>query len=795
MTSPRGVCALIGLYLMITSPAQAQRDDIISQAGFGATVAAADGDLLVGEPLNERFSGRVYVFRKDERSGDWKNVQVLEPGDGQPKNGFGAGIAASGNLAAAVAIGREEDGIYIFRRGADRLWREGVTFRPELDTLFAEIGGDVAVAGGRVFMTVVDVEGKIRVLVYEDAGSGHEWIESGNVELPPTAATDLPRPIVASGDAAFVGSPGMEIGAVFELQRGTNGWNVARILQDVSGDLGNTSLFGASLALDGDVLLVGAPEADDGRGAVYSFVPGEGGNLSLSQTLTAFGDSTAPYFGTTLAADAGAVLVGAYDPDTENGLVYVFAGTDSAGYRPVQSLPAPTMEDDAAFATALALQDDVAVVGAVNDLFEYGSAFVYETGSKVPPWRLASQLKSSLTYRLDSITGGKVKCRDGEAAGFGCHNVDLLSFVSNQDMGLAWGYQTNDVWGWTDPDTGREYAIVCTMGGTTFIDLTDPTDPVVLGELPMTPGTRPNWWRDAKTYSHYVYVVADNVGDHGLQIFDLTQLRDVANPPVTFEPTAQYDGFDSAHNIIIDEETGFAYVVGINGGGRTCGGGSHILDLSEPTSPKFVGCFAHEGTGETGTGYTHDSQCVVYHGPDERYAGHEICIAANETAISIADFTDKSHVMPVAVGRYPDVSYAHQGWLSEDQRYYFQDDETDEINGLTVGTRTLVWDLAELDDPVLIDEHVSTDRATDHNLYVKGPYMYQSNYVSGLRVLDVSNPEQIEEIGYFDTVPWGDDRPGYGGSWSNYPFFESGTIVVGSLEEGVFFLKRSEVSP
>jgi choice-of-anchor B domain-containing protein len=220
-----------------------------------------------------------------------------------------------------------------------------------------------------------------------------------------------------------------------------------------------------------------------------------------------------------------------------------------------------------------------------------------------------------------------------------------------------------------------------------------------------------------------------------------------------------------------------------------------MLDLREPAKPEFVGCFAHEGTGEEQSGYTHDAQCVVYRGPDERYAEKEICVAANETAISIADLTDKSNPVPIAVGRYPNVSYAHQGWFTEDHRYFLQNDETDEINGLTAGTRTLVWDLAELDDPVLVTEHVSPNRATDHNLYIKGSLMYQSNYLSGLRVFDVSNPEQIEEVGYFDTVPYGEDRPGYGGSWSNYPFFKSGTIVVTSAEEGVFFLKRSEAAP
>jgi hypothetical protein len=70
--------------------------------------------------------------------------------------------------------------------------------------------------------------------------------------------------------------------------------------------------------------------------------------------------------------------------------------------------------------------------------------------------------------------------------------------------------------------------------------------------------------------------------------------------------------------------------------------------------------------------------------------------------------------------------------------------------------------------------------------------MYQSNYVSGLRVVDVSNPTEPKEIGHFDTVPFGDNSAGFGGSWSNYPYFESGTIVVTSMEEGLFVLKRSK---
>lgn len=131
--------------------------------------------------------------------------------------------------------------------------------------------------------------------------------------------------------------------------------------------------------------------------------------------------------------------------------------------------------------------------------------------------------------------------------------------------------------------------------------------------------------------------------------------------------------------------------------------------------------------------------------------------------------------------------------MTEDQRYFYVNDELDEMQGKTDGTRTLIWDVAELDDPILVNEYVSQNKATDHNLYIRGNHMYQSNYVSGLRVLDISDVEKPVEVGYFDTVSWGDDKPGFGGAFSNYPFFESGVIIVTSAEEGVFILKRSDV--
>jgi len=382
------------------------------------------------------------------------------------------------------------------------------------------------------------------------------------------------------------------------------------------------------------------------------------------------------------------------------------------------------------------------------------------------------------------------RCTGGMAASFPCEGVDLWGHLSlaELDPGLFNTASVNDVWGWTDPVTGVEYALVGRTNGITIVDLSDPHAPRPIARLPSpTPSAT---WRDVKVYADHAYIVADGSPEHGIQILDLTRLRDL-DGFTTLDEDARYTGVSSVHNIAIDEETGFAYAVGSNSGGTTCGGGLHMIDLSSPESPSFAGCFYDLATGRQGTGYTHDVQCVVYHGPDLEHQGREICVGANETAIAIADVTDKSSPTLLGEGWYADYGYVHQGWLSEDHRYFFQNDEADEVSGRVNRTRLLVWDVTDLDDPVLVTEHLGPTGAIDHNLYVHGDILYHSNYTFGIRILDISSPENPLERGYFDTVPGNDDAR-FGGSWSNYPFFESGAIVVTSAREGLFILRLAE---
>jgi choice-of-anchor B domain-containing protein len=370
--------------------------------------------------------------------------------------------------------------------------------------------------------------------------------------------------------------------------------------------------------------------------------------------------------------------------------------------------------------------------------------------------------------------------------------VELVSHLPISELGGERGVWVNDVWGWTDPQTGRRYALVARRDGASFVDVTDPASPRVVGTLARTEGSRPSVWRDIKVIDTHAFIVSDGAGDHGMQVFDLTRLRDVEGAPVEFEPETTYRRIASAHNVVAEPSSGYVYIVGANGGGTTCGGGLHIVDVREPENPTFAGCY-QDSASPGSRGYTHDAQCVVYRGPDEDYQGREICIGSNETEINIADVTDKENPVSVARATYPNATYTHQGWLDEEQRYFYQNDEGDETAGVVDRTRTMVWDLTELDDPILVEQYFAPVAASDHNLYIVGDRMYQSNYGSGLRVIDISDRENPREIAHFDSAPYNDDGPGFSatqsGAWSNYPFFEDGLVIFTSVREGLFIMR------
>jgi hypothetical protein len=328
--------------------------------------------------------------------------------------------------------------------------------------------------------------------------------------------------------------------------------------------------------------------------------------------------------------------------------------------------------------------------------------------------------------RLAPLLGAA--CSDGMAGPYPCRDVDLMAFLPHADIG---GGSGNDVWGWTDPVTGREYALVGRSSGTAFVDISKPNRPVYLGNLPTR--TASSTWRGIKVFSDHAFIVSE-AANHGMQVFDLRQLRDVISSPAIFTESAHYAGFGSTHTLAMNSRTGFAYAAGT----RTCEGGLHVVDVR---------------------------------------------------TLTIVDATDKLEQVQLSRTGYGGSAYTHQGWLTEDQRFFLVNDEGDEV-AFRHPTRTWIWDVSDLDAPVIVSAYDGPTPSIDHNLDIRGDLVYESNYRSGLRVLDASGLGQgkLREVGFFDLYPW-DDDPAYNGAWSAYPFFASGSVAVNGIEQGLFVVR------
>ncbi|MGH7631249.1 MAG: choice-of-anchor B family protein [Gemmatimonadales bacterium] len=799
--------------LLLAAPAAAQSryaERLVPPApiGFATAVELEGGELFVGRtgavqgfPLNPTHPGAIHVF---QRAGDgWREAATITSDDLTLGDRFGSALAVSGNVMAVGAPKHGDNGaVYVFeRRGSS--WTRTARLDPPAGGEGDEFGLAVGLDGPLLVVSAPSADSSRGVAyAYRRDRSGN-WSEPVVIGRGSAPHDRFGRAIALAGHRVLVGMPGPVTGAPPAGQAGPDplvpkpGSAIVyrgeggRWTEETRLTAGADSVtgFGFAAHLTSTEALVGMP---GGTGAVYRFRSAGGTWQPVGKLVPATPEPNT-LFGLTLARTDGTVFVGAQQANQNVGQVHVFRA-DGDGWRETQVLTTKKNGLLAQFGGSIAAGGDVAVIGSpLNDFFE-GTAIVFARDSATGEWKERGTITDK-PVSLPALTGRERKCESGKSEIFSCEQVDLLAFLPNAAIGGKRGIMLNDIWGWTDPQTNREYALVGRMDGTAFVDVTDASNPVYLGELPMHQGANANLWRDIKVYESHAFIVADGAGPHGMQVFDLTQLRDVKNAPVRFSETAHYDRIWSAHNIAINEETGFAYPIGNSAGGETCGGALHMIDIRDPRKPTFAGCYADVSTGLQRTGYTHDTQCVTYKGPDTRYRGREICFNASETAVGVADVTDKKAPKPISVAAYPNTAYTHQGWLTEDQKYFYVNDEGDELGGLVPRTRTLVWDMANLEEPVLVKEFLGATSASDHNLYVRGKYMFQSNYVSGLRVIDISDPSNPRETGSFDTVPFGENVPGFAGSWSNYPYFKSGTIVVTSMREGLFIVKHRPEEP
>ena len=381
------------------------------------------------------------------------------------------------------------------------------------------------------------------------------------------------------------------------------------------------------------------------------------------------------------------------------------------------------------------------------------------------------------------ITSTPVPCANGFAGEYPCSNYDLINRVALSTFGSN---EANDNWGWKDPETNKEYVLQGLDDGVGFLDISNPAAVRYLGKLPTA--TDASIWRDIKVFNNHAFIVSEASG-HGMQVFDLTRLRD-ASDFQTFTADARLTSFGRAHNIAINEESGFAYVIGARTGSTfNYAGGPIFIDINNPTQPVDAG-------GYSGSSYTHDAQVVTYAGPDPDYQGREILFGSNSDGgennqVVVVDVTDKAAPRLISSITYSNGGYTHQGWIDAEQRYFYLGDELDEVR-YGNPTRTLVFDMSDLDNLSLHHTYLGVTDAIDHNGYTHGNHYFQASYTAGFREIDISDiqNQRMQETGFFDTFP-ANNRATFDGVWNVYPFFESGIIAISDTSRGLFLVQRS----
>ncbi|KAL9941540.1 hypothetical protein D7B24_005199 [Verticillium nonalfalfae] len=452
----------------------------------------------------------------------------------------------------------------------------------------------------------------------------------------------------------------------------------------------------------------------------------------------------------------------------------------------------------------------------------YDSGVIHEQmmAKKMAHWTAefeAGLLQSSKWPRLNYT-----KCVNGYAEAikgdplhkFKCKNIDLYDFINHSELGSPnsdASFRTgSSAWGWTDPESGREFVTSGMYDGAAFLEVLPEGRLLHLGFLPSYAPTGPrSLWKEIRSYKNYMLIGSELEG-HGIQIFDMRKLLTIkaADAPVRFSNEKDLTGHFAdlpvgrSHNVVINEEANYGVAVGAAPRNGTCKAGLIFFDLTDPFKPTRLGCNGEDG-------YVHDAHCLIYRGPHKKYEGRDICYGYNEDTLTIYDVTDKANSKIISITSYEGATYTHQGWVLDvnNQEYLFLDDEIDEeesagpaADGYPV---TYIFDIRDLEHPKQTGLYKAAVRGIDHNQYIRDGLNFQSNYGAGVRVYDVSSvPEDptgdsVCEVAFLDIYPEDDNEPGggivqYSGTWASYAQFDSGYIFINTIERGAFLAKLTK---
>ncbi len=348
-------------------------------------------------------------------------------------------------------------------------------------------------------------------------------------------------------------------------------------------------------------------------------------------------------------------------------------------------------------------------------------------------------------------------------------NVNLLAHLDpEKDVTGAEGRKYSGCWGWYQSVKNKEYAIIGTSSQTYFIDVTIPTNPIIVDSVKARRSGCT--WREIKTYQNYCYIVSDDGSPNSFQIIDMQYLPDSVH--------VAYDGttyFERCHTIFIDNDKLYC-------GAPSPVGQSYdnmrVYSLATPTAPLLLRTLSQDISGIS---FAHD----MFVRNDTVYA------SCGGQGLQIYKFNTSTNTFSqlTSYTGYPYAGYNHSSWQTDNRKTMVFADEVP--NGLPAK----VIDVSDFGNITLMDTIRSNFGATAHNPYIVGNnWCWMSTYHDGIYLYDISNPSDSKIYGYFDTYTQSGigntntTYSGYKGNWGAYPYLPSKIIITCDMQNGIFIL-------
>ena len=342
--------------------------------------------------------------------------------------------------------------------------------------------------------------------------------------------------------------------------------------------------------------------------------------------------------------------------------------------------------------------------------------------------------------------------------GGGTYNLDLVYHIDEIVIhNNSSNFGVSDVWGYTD-EVGNEYAIVGYRFGTFIYKISLGGYALVL-DVPGPSNGDYYYHRDYKIYGDHLYIVNEMSGnDQGMQIIDLSPLP--YDQPVKRNT---YTGITQSHNLWIDSLKGLAFIE------NNYPDNIHIVDLLDPDNPIYINSFNYTDADNCHDIYSTNNLAFISEGYSSQF--------------SIYDISDI--VNPISMATIPTFGYAHNAWTNNLGTHLITGEET-------VGMTVKIWDIQDYNNINLVGEYLG-ENLLAHNVHVKGSHIYISHYTTGLKIVDIYNPEDPIEVAAYDTYP-DDDNSGFFGCWGVYPFTSNNYVYASDMQYGLFIFEFNNVN-